>query len=580
MRVSRIFLILFSIVFSFNAFGYELKISTDKSTLVNGEAFYLTISYDGRSEKNPDLQSLENDFKIVSNSVSRSINIVNGNVSQSKQWRIGLVPFNEGKIRIKPIRLDNLISNHLDIEVKETTDTAYIEDSIHNSNAPFIQINQISDNKSPYIQQQVTFLVTLYDSIGLRIKNISINNESSSDWLITPLSDTPILSKDVVNGKKVNVVQYAYAGFPQKSGKINEPRFIIEGYYLKNNELSIPYFEDAFDLFGFGNVFGKQVHVKMQTNESFSNIKPIPSNYTGRHWIPVSNLTLSSDLKNIDNLRQGDAFNQVVTVTATGLHETMFPNLKFKPIDNVKSYPEKPQTSSKTSNGMLETTAVINNVYIPNESGKITIPSFEVDWFNVNTNKMEKSVVPSQIIIANNNPNISTQQAIPNKNLDDVSKNNLNNNESKEKTNTLEKIKTKSLQKLKNIEFKKYLHHFIFLASSILLILLFKIINYKNRYRNSVIRAIKRRNYKKAKDYLIIWAKVKFSDSSIKNTTDISEMVNNEEFSKQLSILNKVIYSETNEILNNTKFIEIFKNIDKIKYRKRINKNPIPQLYD
>jgi hypothetical protein len=57
-------------------------------------------------------------------------------------------------------------------------------------------------------------------------------------------------------------------------------------------------------------------------------------------------------------------------------------------------------------------------------------------------------------------------------------------------------------------------------------------------------------------------------------------MVNNEEFSKQLSILNKVIYSETNEILNNTKFIEIFKNIDKIKYRKRINKNPIPQLYD
>ena len=135
------------------------------------------ISYDGRSEKNPDLQSLENDFKIVSNSVSRSINIVNGNVSQSKQWRIGLVPFNEGKIRIKPIRLDNLISNHLDIEVKETTDTAYIEDSIHNSNAPFIQINQISDNKSPYIQQQVTFLVTLYDSIGLRIKNISIETK-------------------------------------------------------------------------------------------------------------------------------------------------------------------------------------------------------------------------------------------------------------------------------------------------------------------------------------------------------------------------------------------------------------------
>ena len=47
---------------------------------------------------------------------------------------------------------------------------------------------------------------------------------------------------------------------------------------------------------------------------------------------------------------------------------------------------------------MVISSAVINNVYIPNKTGEIIIPSFELEWFNVNTEKTEKSIIPQKII--------------------------------------------------------------------------------------------------------------------------------------------------------------------------------------
>lgn len=570
MKIYKILFVLFFTLFSCSAFCEELTISTNKDVLISGEPFYLTISYDGKSNKDPDLESLKNDFQIVSNSTSRAINIINGNVSQLKQWRIGLQPLKEGKIKIRPIKLDNLVSNYLDIEVKETTDTAYIDDSKHNSNAPFLQIKQISDTKSPYIQQQVTFLVTLYDSIGLRINDISINKESAADWLIVPVLDTPILDKDVVNGKRVNVIHYAFAGFPQKSGKIKEPRFVIDGYYLKNNDFSFPSFDDDFDLFGFNNVFNQQIPVKMQTNEAFSDVKPIPSDYKGKYWIPVSGLTIESEFKNIDDLKQGDAFNQIISISATGLQETMLPQLSFATIDGVKSYPEKPQISSKISKGMVISSAVINNVYIPNKTGEIIIPSFELEWFNVNTEQTEKSIIPQKIISVKDNPAIAT-----NKNEDSVAANTP-------KVDAQTKIEKNAKKTETNIKSKNSFNRMYFIFAVVLIIILSVLNAFKNKnmYRNTVIKYIKKHDYKKAREALIEWAKNKFNDLSIKNITDISRLADNEEFSEQLSFLNKMIYSKTKESFNKVKFIEIFKNIDKLKYSKDEDKNPIPLLYD
>ena len=55
----------------------------------------------------------------------------------------------------------------------------------------------------------------------------------------------------------------------------------------------------------------------------------------------------------------------------------------------------------------------------------------------------------------------------------------------------------------------------------------------------------------------------------------------NEDFSEQLSLLNKILSSNSEDYFDGSKFIEILKKVDKIKYKQTEKNNAIlPNLYD
>ena len=99
-------------------------------------------------------------------------------------------------------------------------------------------------------------------------------------------------------------------------------------------------------------------------------------------------------------------------------------------------------------------------------------------------------------------------------------------------------------------------------------------------YRKEVISAIERHDYHLAKSKIIVWAKIKFGDDEIKNFRDIATYVNNSHFEKQLDILNKLLYSKSDELLDSVDFIKTFKNIDKVKVKKDKKEDVLPNLYN
>ena len=242
---------LFVVIFCTESFCATLSMSSNKQTVAEGDVFLLTITYeDNQKDANVfnqviqinNLQSgdlnlnvFNKDFDIVSKSVSSQNGFYNGDLTTKKIWKIGLKPKRSGKITIEPIKIGDAISNYVDIEVKETTDVSYVPDSHSNSNAPYFKIEQTIDNKKPYVQQQVTFLVKVYDNIGLKNGTINIKIDSFNDWFLTPLMNEPIIKKEVVNNKTMNAYYFAYAGFPQKSGEISLPQFVFDGAYIKGN---------------------------------------------------------------------------------------------------------------------------------------------------------------------------------------------------------------------------------------------------------------------------------------------------------------------------------------------------------
>lgn len=576
MKICNFICFLLFCIISFNAFAETLTISTDKDVVVAGDVVKLSISYDGSSPETPDLSQIQNDFEIVSRSLSSSKSFYNGTVNNLIKWTYGIIPLKTGNIKFSPFKIGNTISNSIELEVKEVEDIAYVADSKTNSNSPFFQTTLDFDVKSPYVQQQVTFLLTIYDSIGLGISSISIDNEAKKNWFITSLLDKPIVKKDIVDGKYVNTIQYAYAAFPQKSGNIPAPRFFIDGFYIKNNDLTFPSMSADFEFFGlnFAGAFNQKVPVKMQTKEIFIDVTPIPSTYTGKHWLPVKDLSMTSKINNNKIVRSGEAIYREINIKALGLHESLFPQLTFKQVKNAKQYPEKPILSTKVVKGDIETTATINNVYIPTKEGKLTLPSLVLKWFNVEKEIEEQAILPEEIIDVYPSLNEITNSNISEKNTENTKKD----------EKFIVDIQNSNLPDIKSDKpIKTYNYIYFVVLGFVLLSFIFFIIkkhSSKKIYAKNVIKAIKQHDYKKAKDSILLWARVKFNNTDIQNINTISKLINDDSFSEQLLLLNKIIYSKITVFFDNTKFIEVFKKIDKIKVSKDSHKEILPNLYD
>lgn len=581
MKIFNLFTFFFGCLFAFHVYAAEININLDKSAMSEGDTLNLTIDYNGDSDENPDLSALQQDFQIVSNYAARQINYINGTLTQTKRWTIGLKPLKTGKITIKPIKLGGLSSNYAEVEVKEVSNIAFVPDSKENSNSPYFQIEQTFSPETPYVQQQLTVLITIYDSLGLQGSSLDISDETQKNWTITPLSNKPFIKKDVINGKNMNVITYAFAAFPLKSGKISAPQFLFNGFYIKNVDFGFPDFHDDLMTFGvdFRNAFGQKVPVRMRTKPQNITIKPKPSGFSGV-WLPLSNLTMQAEWSSQTQFKAGEALSRKITITAAGLPEDMFPALQFPDIEGFKQYPEKPETSMSAVDGQLVTTATINVVYIPEKAGKFKLPQQGIEWFNVNSGLFEKTTLPAEVIDIAPNTNLPEEQteekapsSLPAISADDTGKNNA------QPLPRQNKNEPPFLPKNSRSFYLYALISFVLFAFALLMLMRRKK-NHARIYRDEVIKAIKRKDYKMAKKSLLKWAKVKYGDENIANFNIIAEKSGNEGFSQQLNLLNQLLYSDNETFFDATAFITALKKADKQKINTGKNEKILPNLYD
>lgn len=573
---SKIFYIFCFCFFFFNANAAQINLSVDKDNLTEGDTLFLSVSYDGEDSDSLDLSSLDKDFRIVSNSSSQQFSFVNGDVSREKKWILGLQPLRTGKITINPIRMGNILSNSITINVDEATSVAYAPDVRENSNSPFFKITQSVDNDNPYVQQQLLLLVQVYDSIGIQNGTLSVDEKTKNDWILIPLLNQPHVEQQVVNQRQMNVLTYAYAAFPQKSGKYLTPQITFDGFYVKNSNFGFPNINDDFAMFGvnFRNIFGQNVPVKLKTDTKEINVQPIPSDFKGRFWLPLSDLRLSATWSAKKGFKVGEAVNRTITLTATGVAENMLPPINFKDAAGIKQYPEKPEATEKVINGKIVTEAKINNVYIPTQSGNITVPAIEVEWFNVNTNKVEKTIISEEEIIVLPNSeleNIADTQhepSYPNTNLEE------------QKIEKKENTPTQSFNLLTKNNLQFFIYGFVGVCVLLLVLFLFSSKKKTHKYRDAVIKEIKRHDYKQAKESLLAWANAKFYPANIKNFNDINQLLQNDAFEEQLSLFNRFLYSTNEEYFDVAKFVEIFKKVDKIQRKGTKKDEVLPNLYD
>jgi hypothetical protein len=188
-----------------------LSAELDRTRIGANETLTLHLSADGQSADEPDLTPLNKDFEVLGQSRGSRMNIVNGAMSQTREWTLELAPRRTGTLEIPPLAQGGRQSRALRVEVVPT-------DQANAGGAPKpIFVDTEVDADKPYVQQPFIYRVRVLFREPPR-RAVLGDPQVEGATLERQGEDTN--TTQVIDGQRYSVVERRYRVIPQRSGKL------------------------------------------------------------------------------------------------------------------------------------------------------------------------------------------------------------------------------------------------------------------------------------------------------------------------------------------------------------------------
>ncbi|CAM3031112.1 KQDN repeat-containing protein [Legionella steigerwaltii] len=545
-------LIIIGFFYLFSAFVYaEVQVQVDPSQISIDDSFRLILTQDNLQNGGiPDLTPLQKDFMILGTERRMNYSIINGQTQSSSEWTVTLKPQKEGKLTIPAIKIGREYSKPLTIDVTTgtTSPNTPSDTSTSSQKNQALYLTTQVDKKNPYVNQQIIYKVTLYNSKHLLDADYQAPQVENA--LLVPLGENK-RSQIQKNGVPYLVEEQNYAIFPQKSGplKIKSPVFTALIYDFNP----------------------ERVQAKDKTMSI--DVQPIPKGYSSKIWLPAKGVKLFEQYENSDQtITQGNTLIRNVIIEGVGVPAQLLPTLNFADADGVSVYPEKGKDKNRITQGELIGRTEIKVTYLFNKAGKTTIPELKLPWFNTETGKEEIATLPAktlEVTPSNTVPAASTSQPAVSKNQ-----------------NTVKPIQTKSESPSTQFNWAWAVAALFALAWLITLILWAWQRGNKNtgkgRYKtvlNELHKSCTQGNPQRARDALLKWASLHWPDAPILNLTDLTRLTADASFKKQVQLLSQILYKNKEKTL--WRGDELWRSIQQIKKNnagKKENNNDLPPI--
>jgi len=379
----KIILLLFSfILISFNSQAANITVEVDRDPVSIDESFKIYFIADDRITDEPDFSPLQQDFEILGRSQSSSMKYINGNFSKKTRWNIHAMAKRSGTLTIPSVAFGNDNSPSISITVDKSN-------SIRNNNAAedskmFIEVE--ASLNTAYVQQQIIYSVRFFRAVNINTASMSEPSIKDAEVVIEKLGDDSSY-ETYRNGRRYVVIERKYALFPQQSGNITIEPITLDAQMVVTAA-------NAFD------PFGQNSTTKRLKSDSISlNIKPIPANIHSNAWLPAS------DLKITENWSQkpptfivGEPITRTLTLKAEGLTAAQLPSLVMADTEEFKSYPDQPRLNDKRGSRGISGTRQEKIALIPTQADQLTLPEIQINWWNVNSNKLETVTLPARSV--------------------------------------------------------------------------------------------------------------------------------------------------------------------------------------
>ncbi len=397
-RFRQLFCVI-TICFISTAFVYANKIemysSVNKTSVALNETLQLTISIKGDSKSLPYFSAPTlKDFNTYGSSQSKSMSIVNGQVTNTVSYIYTLSPKKEGEYEIPSFKLDYDGQTYETEPIKITVSQAQTVSSVSVQNTQMPQQKQSSqvynfdtskavfveakvNKKTAYINEKIIYTFSFYTSINL-LSNPSYQAPSFIGFFTG--NTTQNNYRIQINGRDYVVTEVSTELYPQQEGNIKIDRSTLM--------VSIEDFSKNYDDF-FASFFRRSKNVELVTDEINIKVSKVPQNIG-----MVGNFKMSATVDKKDK-KENEPFDLKITISGDGNIRTIQePEIMLS--DNLKKY----ETSEKIiKQGDKETGKEFTTLIMPLSSGEGEIKILSQKYFDIQTKQVKN--LPAKSIKVN-----------------------------------------------------------------------------------------------------------------------------------------------------------------------------------
>ncbi len=490
-RFATYLTVLFLIFFQINNFAQKFSATVDKTTVGLNEYFQVDFVFEEGNVN--ELQAFTppsfNGLIVISGpNESRSMRIINGQVSGSLTYSFVLKPRKLGKVQIGSAQITYrgkvLKTNPITVNVVKETAGRKIPSSTGISQEELkknVFILAIPDKRRAMQGEQITVTYKLYTRLNIASPQISKLPKYKGFWAEELESSQTINFKyEMYSGKRYKAaVIKKVALFPTKSGELTVTPFELKIPVIVKKKRSVDIFDDFFNDSFFGRT--KTIDFFAKSNTIRVKVAPLPGNKPESFGgaVGVFDISASVDKKKV---KVNESITLRVKVSGRGNIALLeIPEVKLPP--GMEKYEPKITQSIRRKN-IVSGRKVAEYLIVPRIPGEKTIPPIEFTYFDLRKKKFETIKTPEFKITVEKGENDYTPLA---------------SGYSKEDVKLLSKdirfIKTTfSLRKKSDF---KLLSNWFWFAAIFPLILLAGVISY-NKYQNKISGDVSLLRFQKA----------------------------------------------------------------------------------
>mgnify|MGYP001165973457 CR=1 FL=1 len=341
----------------------------DRYELQPGESLLLTLELDQPDYfVDPDISPLQQNFKLLS---SQHQPLVEDNGQRYSRWLLRLQPRREGNLTIPALRLGELLSAPLRIEVKQRNSSQSV------SLEP-VYIDSSLDHEELYVQQQAILTVKIHHSVPL-----------FSDGQLSPLNidgarvlslGEPVSYQQYIHGIRYGVIEARYAIFPQTTGTLSiAPQTFTatlagnDAHSLEDPVLSAP---------------GRQIQVK--SAEIPLRVAPPPATFpAGAVWLPARNLQLRHSIPDEIDIGLEQALPYSITLELEDQPASALPSMLPQQLPGFRLYPNPAEHSQKKAASGLQVRQHEQLLLVARQTGTLELPALQLPWWDTETDSLQ-----------------------------------------------------------------------------------------------------------------------------------------------------------------------------------------------